>query len=155
VLTARGGRVLLGHQVAGVITDGPQVVGVRCHSGEQLEEMRAKAVILADGGFQNNLDLGKRFIAPTPQGVVQRNAGASFGTALTLCEALGARLVHLDSFYGHLFSADALQDQNLMMELDDLAFAGVVVDREGMRFCDEGLGGTDTANKLARRSDPY
>jgi fumarate reductase flavoprotein subunit len=39
-------------------------------------------------------------------------------------------------------------------ELDALALAGVLVDRSGRRFHDEGLGGVALANAVARHADP-
>jgi fumarate reductase flavoprotein subunit len=156
-LVERGARILLDHRVTDLVVDDGRVAGVRYRTGNESSEMRAGAVILADGGFQGNVELVRKYIGPAAEGIVQRNTKTGLGTAATLCEGVGARLVHMNSFYGHLLSVDALLNEGLALypALDSLAVGGVLLDRHGTRFCDEGLGGIDMANKLARRADPY
>jgi len=158
-IVALGGEIRLGCRVVDLVREGEVVRGVRVALAENDHEQQidADAVVLADGGFQGNRELVRRHIAPKPEGVVQRGAGTGSGITLQVCEAAGAELIHLDSFYGHLLSADALHNDDLWPYplLDLLANTGILVDRHGRRFCDEGLGGVDSANKLARRDDPY
>ena len=66
--------------------------------------------------------------------------------------ALGAAGVDLDSFYGHLLSADALHRSDLWPypQIDAIASAGLLVDASGRRRLDEGKGGVYLANGMAR-----
>lgn len=146
----------LGHAVGRLLVEQGTIVGVEAMTGSGPVEHRARAVVLADGGFQSNPSLVKRFISPHPEELVQRGSGTGSGVGLMLAESVGARLVKTDSFYGHLLSRDALTNDHLWPYpiLDGPATAGIVVDRRGCRFTDEGRGAIDVANKLARSEDP-
>src|SRR5437016_3552801 len=69
-------------------------------------EWPARAVVLADGGFQGSPDHLRRYVTAAPGRLAQRGAGTGAGTALSLAAAAGAALVGLDTFYGHLLSRD-------------------------------------------------
>jgi fumarate reductase flavoprotein subunit len=75
---------------------------------------------------------------------------------LQAAQALGAAVSDLSAFYGHVLAREALVNPQLWPypQLDELAITGVVVDAEGRRVADEGLGGVHLANMMARREDP-
>jgi len=85
-----------------------------------------------------------------------RGAGTGIGDGLQMAEAVGAKLVHMDKFYGHVQCSEALTDDALWPYpiLDIVASAAVVVDGDGRRFTDEGLGGVALANAIAALPDP-
>jgi fumarate reductase flavoprotein subunit len=116
----------------------------------------APAVVLADGGFSGNPELFRKHIGPAPEKVVQRGAGTGRGDALRMGLAIGAGTSALDRFYGHLLSVDALSNDRLWPypQIDALAGAGLMVDRGGRRFLDEGLGGIHASNVLASLPEP-
>jgi fumarate reductase flavoprotein subunit len=116
----------------------------------------ARAVVLCDGGFQSNHALLREFITATPEKLKQRNAGAGNGDALQMARAVGAQLVGMDRFYGHLLAREAMHDDALWPYpmVDHLCSAGVLVDATGRRVADEGLGGVYLVNQLARLPDP-
>jgi fumarate reductase flavoprotein subunit len=62
----------------------------------------------------------------------------------------------LDAFYGHMLSRDAFSNDKVWPypQLDELGTAGIVVDGQGERFTDEGMGGVYVANMIARQADP-
>jgi fumarate reductase flavoprotein subunit len=131
-------------------------VGVEAEVSGGLVQIRANAVALADGGFQSNLELMKRFIAPKPDRLMQRNAGTGGGDALLMAEAVGAKLIGTESFYGHLLYREAFRDDRFWPYpmLDTTVTGSIVVDASGRRFCDEGRGGIYVANMIARHDDP-
>lgn len=155
-IEADGGEVRRAHRAERLLVEDGRVVGVAALVAGAAVEIRAAATLLADGGFQADPELVARHIAPAADRVVRRAAATSQGWGLRAAADLGADLVHLDSFYGHLLSIDALHDDRLWPYpvLDALAEAGVLVDRNGARFVDESLGGVHLANVLARRDDP-
>ncbi len=73
-----------------------------------------------------------------------------------MASAVGADLVGMDRFYGHLLCRDAMTSDKFWPypELDALGTAGIVVDQSGRRVTDEGVGGVALANALARMADP-
>lgn len=119
-------------------------------------EMHAEAVVLADGGFQADMELVGEHISPAPEKLLMRNAKTGKGSGLRMAKAVGAALVGLESFYGHIQYREAMTDQRFWPYpvLDSLATAGILVDGEGQRFCDEGLGGVYATNAIAKLPDP-
>jgi len=155
-LAGHGGRILRGHRAKRLIMSGSQCRGVEVDTDSGSVVFSADSVVLADGGFQANHELLKRFISPAPEKLLQRNARSGFGDCLRMAEAVGAKLVGMESFYGHLLARDALSDDRLWPYpmLDSAVCAGIIVDRTGNRFCDEGRGGIYVANMIARLEDP-
>ena len=138
-----------------IMRDG-RCVGVVAESVEaRIASKRARSCI-ADGGFQANLDLVKRFISPHPERLLQRNAKTGRGDGLLMAEAVGAALTEMDRFYGHVQARDAMDDPELWPypTIDFPIAAGIAVDKHGKRFTDEGLAGVSVANAIARLDDP-
>lgn len=159
-LVSLGGRILLGTRAVelSVTKDGIEVVSM---NGDTPQKLLGRSVVLADGGFQGNADMVRAHIASMPERLGQRGAGT--GDGIRMAEALGARLVgmdrfygHMDRFYGHVQSRDAMTSDALWPYpvLDRLTNAAVIVDAVGCRFCDEGLGGVFVANAIAGLDDP-
>jgi fumarate reductase flavoprotein subunit len=118
--------------------------------------IRAGAVVIADGGFQADMDRLRRHISPQPEKLRQRNAMTGTGDGARMAEAIGAKLTGLDAFYGHVQHRDALTNDALWPYpvLDMVAASGIVVNGDGVRFCDEGNGGIAISNAIARLPDP-
>jgi fumarate reductase flavoprotein subunit len=137
--------------------DGSRCTGVAAIRRGKREEIRAGAVILADGGFQADSAMLARHVSPAPHRLLQRNARSGIGDGARMAGAIGAELVGLDWFYGHLLSADAHHSQRLWPYpvLDHLAAACLILDGDARRFTDEGLGGIAIANAVARLDGPH
>lgn len=152
-LAARGGELRRGVRVGSLVVEGGVVTGVALESGERIA---AKAVVIADGGFQADRELIREHITVDPQKIRQRNTETGRGEGLRMAADIGAALVGLDKFYGHVLSRDALTNENLWPypQLDVICAKGMVVTRDGGRFCDEGLGGIYVTNAIAGLADP-
>ncbi|MES2534545.1 MAG: FAD-dependent oxidoreductase [Pseudomonadota bacterium] len=116
----------------------------------------AESIVIADGGFQADPDALREAITPAPEKIFQRNARSGTGDGLRMARAAGAAISDLQGFYGHLLSIDAFHNETLWPYgwLDFVAAAGILVGRDGVRFCDEGLGGVHMANRIAALEDP-
>ena len=68
---------------------------------------------------------------------------------------VGAKAVNLKYFYGHLIARKALTDDRFWPypRLDSFVDEGMLIDRNGNRFVDEGRGDVAVANELARTND--
>ena len=156
-LTKTGGRVLRGMSAKKLRMNGSCCVGVEGEnaSGSRFS-VQAAANVIADGGFQTSLGLLAEAITPAPEKVFQRNARTGFGDGLRMAREAGAAITELRGFYGHILSADAFSNEKLWphLWLDFVAAAGVMVDRSGRRFTNEGNGGVSIANAIAARPDP-
>jgi fumarate reductase flavoprotein subunit len=155
-LKRRGGTRLLGTRAEHLRLEGRRCIGILARQGDQTFDLKAQNVVLADGGFQGNPQLVRRFISGRPEALTQRSAGTGQGDALTMAEEAGARLTDASAFYGHLLARDSLGNPGLWPypTMDTLVGGAIMVDRSGRRFLDEGLGGIALSNALARSADP-
>ncbi len=155
-LMERGGRLRRGMRARELVIAGGRCVGVTATSGADTHRFAARAVVLADGGFQANPELLKRFVSPDPARLLQRNAGTGKGDGLLMAEAVGAGLSDMACFYGHVQARDAMRNAQLWPypTIDFPVAAGIAVDESGRRFTDEGLAGVAVANAIARQRDP-
>ncbi|MDP9998417.1 FAD-dependent oxidoreductase [Pseudarthrobacter sulfonivorans] len=120
------------------------------------ESILATAVVLADGGFQGNPEMVKQHISPRPDALCARGAGTGVGDGIRMAAAVKGQLSEMHRFYGHVQCAEAVHNNELWPYpiLDIIASASIVVDAEGKRFTDEGLGGVSIANAIAAMEDP-
>ena len=155
-LEAIGGQLHRGMRVRELIMRENRCVGVVAEGVGATHRIEARGVVIADGGFQANLELVKRFISPHPERLLQRNAKTGRGDGLLMAEAVGAALSEMDRFYGHVQARDAMDDPELWPypTIDFPIAAGMAVDKRGHRFTDEGLAGVSVANAMARLDDP-
>ena len=150
-----GGESQRGVEVTGLIVENGAVAGVTAQTPEGRKSYRAKAVVLADGGFESNKEMLRRYIAAHPENIQMRAPESGNGDGMRLAEAAGGMLVGMEAFYGHVLSADSLHREGLspFPFLEFLAATGMMVDCSGERFVDETAGGHFTSNALARHGD--
>jgi fumarate reductase flavoprotein subunit len=155
-LLQRGGAMLRGTAARALMEAGGRCMGVDAESDGKALQFGAKAVVIADGGYQANFDLIGKHVTPAPGKLKQRGAATGVGDGLRMAQALGAAVTRLDTFYGHMLSRDSFENDKVWPypQLDELGTAGIVVDARGERFTDEGMGGVYVANMVARLSDP-
>lgn len=155
-LTQSQGRLILGARANALIVRDGRCVGVSITRDGAEESLTARAVVLADGGFQGDLDLLRQHLGPAPERVKQRGTSTGVGDGLRMAQAAGAAISALEPFYGHLLCRDAMTNDAVWPypELDAVAAAGILVRSDGARFLDEGMGGIHMANTLARSDDP-
>lgn len=155
-LKQRGGEVLRGTAASGLIVEDRRVAGVEAQRDGAAVRYGARAVLIADGGFQSNLELLRENITAQPSKVMQRGAATGVGDGLRMARAAGAATSELTDFYGHLLSRDAFNNDQVWPypQCDELGVAGIVINANGERFVDEGMGGVFVANAIARLDDP-
>ena len=155
-LKKAGATLLLGTRARSLRMAGGQCVGVEAEQKGARVNLDARNVVISDGGFQANHELLKEYITATPAKIRQRNAQTAIGDGLKMARAVGAKLVGMNRFYGHVLIQDAMTNDDLwpFPLMDDLCCGGVMVDAAGRRFVDEGLGGVYLANFMAGMPDP-
>ncbi len=155
-LKARGSELLLGMRAVRLRVQNGRCLGLEGEQRGKRTLARADNVLLCDGGFQANHELMREFVTPAPEKLRQRGAVTGNGDGLRMAREIGAQLVGMPNFYGHLLCQDALRDDGLWPYpvIDFIAAAGLVVDGSGRRFMDEGRGGVYMANCVARLRDP-
>ena len=150
-----GGRYMNGIEGHSLIVENGRVCGVLGkHAADQLE-LRGRATILSTGGFSANKEMIKQYIGPHADQCKLRGSKNCTGDGLRMAVEVGAKAVNLKYFYGHLISRKALVDDRFWPypRLDLFVDEGVLINRDGDRFVDEGRGDVAVANELARTED--
>lgn len=148
---ALGGRVVRGHCVSAIERD-KGIYTTTCDTAVGQVSIRSRALVLSDGGFAADRNELTQRVSRHGDAILQRNAGAARGTSVRLAPQLGAALTETSSYYGHLHSIDAVNNADLWPypTIDYLALAGIVVNRAGLRFIDDGRDGVALTNELSR-----
>lgn len=140
---ARGGGVSFHYQTTAtnlIQDDEGAVVGVRAVTGQNRRvEFRAKAVVLASGGFEGNSEMLARYIGPGSINIrpVARGAHYNRGEGIRMALEIGAAP---SGDYGS-YHTTPIDQRSGRQEAKVLIFSyGVVVNKYGQRFADEGQG---------------
>jgi fumarate reductase flavoprotein subunit len=131
-------------------------VGVEAGDGASRQQITARAVVLADGGFQGNAAMVREHMGIDLAKVKTRGAGTGVGDGMRMAGELGAQMSERKYFYGHMLSRDSFTNDRVWPypQLDELGTVGLVVNDAGERFVDEGQGGVFVANTIARLVNP-
>jgi fumarate reductase flavoprotein subunit len=150
-----GGRCLNGIEAVSLIRERGQIAGVAGNKQGQAIELRGRATILSTGGFSANKEMVRRYIGAHADQCKLRGSKSCTGDGLRMALEVGAKAVNLKYFYGHLLSRKALMDDRFWPypRLDSFVDEGILVDRNGKRFVDEGRGDVAVSNDLARTGD--
>ena len=157
-LQKRGG-VLIQTPAASLLEREGRCVGVetaQVGEGSSKQQFTARAVVLADGGYQGNAALVREHMGIDLTKVKTRGAGTGIGDGMRMARELGAQFSELKYFYGHMLSRDSFTNDKVWPypQLDELGTVGLVVNDAGERFVDEGQGGVFVANTIARLANP-
>ncbi len=150
-----GGRHAVSLEASRLLMGAGAVVGTRACSSETDLEIKSKTTLLATGGFGANKEMIVKYIGEHAHECKLRGSSSDTGDGLRMALEIGAKAVNLNYFYGHLLSLKALTDDRFWPypRLDSLVAEGILVDRFGNRFVDEGRGDVAVANELARSDD--
>ena len=113
--------------------------GVSVKAGNRVEDVRARAVVVAAGGFEANIDWLTEIWGEAAANFVVRGTPYNRGTLLRLLLDAGAQRVG-DPAECHAIAVDARAprfDGGIVTRLDSIPF-GIVVNRHAQRFYDEG-----------------
>jgi tricarballylate dehydrogenase len=105
----------------------------------QLHQVRAKALVAASGGFESNLEWLKEAWGPVADNFIIRGTPYNKGKVLKLMIERGMDFIG-DPIQGHCVAIDARApkfDGGISTRVDCVSL-GIVVNKDGMRFYDEG-----------------
>ena len=109
-----------------------QCIGVEAgdnsgNGGAAKQQFVARAVILADGGYQGNPALVREHMGIDFAKVKTRGAGTGIGDGMRMARELGARFSELKYFYGHMLSRDSFTNDKVWPypQLDEIGRAHV------------------------------
>ena len=138
-----GIRIAYGAKVTGLVQDGAgAVTGVRVRAGGSTEDVPAKAVILASGGFEANTEMRARYLGPGWDRVKVRGSRFNTGETLQLALDIGAKPYgHWQGCHSTPIDAGSpdVGDLRLTDRTNRLSYPfGIMVNALGERFVDEG-----------------
>jgi tricarballylate dehydrogenase len=126
-------------EVVGLDIDGGEFRAASVRIDGRTEKVRARAVVLAAGGFEANIVWLREIWGGAADNFIIRGTPYNKGTILKLLFDAGAQAVG-DPAQCHAIAVDARAprfDGGIVTRLDSLPF-GIVVNRYGERFYDEG-----------------
>jgi len=139
---AAGIKVLYSTRVKRLIQDGDRVVGVQASTNGRTAEFRAKAVVLACGGFEANPEMRARYLGPGWELAKVRGSRYNQGDGLRMALDIGA------APYGNWSGCHATGWDLNAPEFGDLTVGdqfqkhsyifGLLINANGKRFVDEG-----------------
>jgi fumarate reductase flavoprotein subunit len=150
-----GGSYLNGIEAVSLLHEREHICGVAGNKQGEAIELCGRATILSTGGFSANDEMVRQHIGPHADQCKLRGSKSCTGDGLRIALEVGAKAVNLKYFYGHLLSRKALTDDRFWPypRLDLFVDEGILVDRNGNRFVDEGRGDVAVSNDLARTTD--
>ncbi|MDB5643606.1 MAG: fumarate reductase/succinate dehydrogenase flavoprotein-like protein, partial [Hyphomicrobiales bacterium] len=142
-LALRGGvEIRYGARAMSLIFDGHTVSGVRVKAGDAITDVRARAVVLACGGFEANPEWRARYLGRGWDLVKVRGTRFNTGDGLKMALDIGA------APYGNWSGCNAVAWDANAPEFGDLVVMsgyqkhsypyGIMVNATGRRFADEG-----------------
>jgi tricarballylate dehydrogenase len=136
---ALGVEVAYETEVVDLALDGDRLSSVTVQCRGARHEIRAKAVVVAAGGFESNLAWLREAWGPPADNFIVRGTPYNMGKVLKLLLAQGAKQVS-DPTQGHCVAIDARSpryDGGIVTRVDAVSL-GIVVNRDAQRFYDEG-----------------
>jgi len=137
-----GIEVLYDTRVASLVYDDERVLGVRTQQKGKSVELRARAVVLACGGFEANPEMRTRYLGPGWELAKVRGSRFNVGDGLKMALEIGA------APYGNWSGCHATGWDRYAPEFGDINVGdqfqkhsyifGLLINAEGKRFVDEG-----------------
>jgi tricarballylate dehydrogenase len=139
---AAGVEIAFGAHVTALLADDDGVHGLRMRQGGRTSELRARAVVLACGGFESNPEWRTRYLGPGWDLAKVRGTRFNTGDGIRMALDIGA------APYGNWSGCHAVGWDRNAPEFGDLAVGdgfqkhsyplGVMLNARGERFVDEG-----------------
>ena len=146
-------------KVTGLVREGDRVIGVTGEDmrGGERRELRARAVVLATGGFQSNLEMVKAFWPanlPFPARILVGSGLNSTGSGHDVARAAGAALVKMDHQWNYATGLPDPRYQGTGRGLNAHNPDAIWVNAQGRRFVNEEASDKFTLPALLRQQPP-
>ena len=132
-LESMGIDVMLKTEATEILTEDGVVCGIKANSPEKEYTIKAKAVILATGGFGANFEMMAE-INPDLANAVTTNTPAATGDGIIMAQALGADTVDMEYIQLH---PTVFQENGLLVSERLRSNGAILVNKEGNRFTND------------------
>lgn len=141
-LNKRGIEVMLDTNVTEIVTENHKVVGVKVVEEDGTNYIiKAKAVVIATGGFSANREMVEKY-RPDLKGFVTTNHKGATGSGIMILEKLGAGTVDMGEIQIH---PTVEQSTSYLISESIRGGGAILVSQEGKRFVNE----LDTRDKVS------
>jgi len=155
---AKDGKIVTETEIIGLRRDGDRVIGLdgrNVRTGEPLV-VRSKAVVVASGGFNSNLDMVLEFNPGLRNDRVLEGSGrGSTGAGHKLVREAGGYLTHMDHIWFYVYATpdyrDPAQRRGLVFRLVP---GNIWVNQQGRRFHNEAISGGNSASPALLAQTP-
>ncbi len=142
-----------------LIVENGAVVGVACtgEAGNQVIVKANNCIILATGGFSQNIEMRKKYNAETnlwptlDETIPSTNTPAITGDGITMAQAVGAELVQMGNI--QLLPLGDPNTGSLSGNIEHAVESRIFVNQEGNRFVNEGGRGDEMTLRLFEQPD--
>ncbi len=151
-------RILASTEATKILTDNGKVCGVQAinkKTGDRLE-VRSKALVVATGGFNSNLDMILEWRPEFKRFKVMEGSGAgATGSGHKLVQELGGYLTHMNHIWFYVYATPDYRDPRGRRGLVFRHTPGYIwVNQQGRRFHDESRTGGASATPALLAQDP-
>lgn len=141
-INRRGIEVMLDTNVTEILTENHRVVGVKVNEEDgSVQTIKAKAVIIATGGFSANREMVEKY-RPDLKGFVTTNHKGATGSGIMILEKLGAGTVDMKEIQIH---PTVEQTTSYLISESIRGGGAILVSPKGLRFVNE----LDTRDKVS------
>jgi flavocytochrome c len=153
-----GGEIVFDTEITGLRVEAGHVIGLEGRNTKTGEPVTvdSKAVVVATGGFNSNLDMVLEF-APSlgNQRVLEGSGRGSTGTGHKFVRDVGGYLTHMDHIWFYVYATpdyrDPAQRRGLVYRLVP---GNIWVNQQGRRFHNEALSGGNSASPALMAQNP-
>lgn len=142
IAKSKGIEIRYGCRAIQLLYDGDRIMGVQVKENGRIFEMKAKAVVLATGGFESDPEMRTRYLGPNWELARVRGTRFNTGDGIRMAQEIGA------ASYGNWSGCHAVGWDFNAPEFGDLAVGdgfqkhsypfGIMINATGHRFIDEG-----------------
>jgi flavocytochrome c len=154
----KGGELVPDTEITALTIDDGRVTGVEGRNSKTGEPImvKSKAVVVATGGFNSNLDMVLEFNPKLRQDKVLEGSGrGSTGSGHKLVRQAGGYLTHMDHIWFYVYATpdyrDPAQRRGLVFRLVP---GNIWVNQQGCRFHNEALSGGNSASPALLAQTP-
>lgn len=118
-----------------------EIVGVMAKGKDGLFKIRANATILCTGGFQRNKEMLLKYIGPHVDQVPVFSEPGATGDGHLIALEVGATVRSMNYMGFSAWPEVACMDEDIQyLNINPIGVEGIIVNKNGQRFCDESLG---------------
>ena len=144
VVERQGINILFKTKATKLLTDDlGRITGVRARTAKEVTDFKAKAVVMATGGFEGNQEMMIKYVGPdiTYQTVLT-GCSTNTGDGHLMVLKIGAQLVNLSVC--HIRTTDKFFQNGPSRHLRHIYHLGIYINKDCQRFQDEGRVDSDT-----------